>query len=172
MFIGDGGTGKTTIALQLAAAVARGAPDWLGATIEIEPSPVIFFSGEERNRSSDFGSTKIGRKQGFDYLTLDNLYLYFAEPSESVLGVFDRRIIIRPTALFHSLEKSVLDVRPNSSLWTMWRPPTAGTNSIARRLVRTSTCFAAWPARAAPRYCCLITHTIGNEQWHWSWWLQ
>jgi AAA domain len=45
MLYGDGGTGKTMIALQLAVATVRGT-DWLGAVIEA-PGPAIFFSAEE-----------------------------------------------------------------------------------------------------------------------------
>ena len=43
---GDGGAGKTTTMLQLAVSVAT-RKEWLGRTVEIEPSPVIFFSCEE-----------------------------------------------------------------------------------------------------------------------------
>ena len=43
---GDGGTGKTTTMLQLAASVASG-KDWLGKTIECGAQRVIFFSCEE-----------------------------------------------------------------------------------------------------------------------------
>ena len=43
---GDGGTGKTTTMLQLAASVATG-KDWLGKTIECGAQRVIFFSCEE-----------------------------------------------------------------------------------------------------------------------------
>ena len=42
---GDGGGGKTTVALQLGVAVEHGLGDWLGAVCET--GPVIFFSGEE-----------------------------------------------------------------------------------------------------------------------------
>lgn len=42
---GDGGTGKTSIALQLAVATALEA-DWFGKGVEA-PGPVIFVSGEE-----------------------------------------------------------------------------------------------------------------------------
>ncbi len=45
MFAGDGGAGKTDAALQLAANIARRAPDWFGH--EIMPGPVVFVSAAE-----------------------------------------------------------------------------------------------------------------------------
>ena len=45
---GDGGAGKTDIALQLAANVVRGASDWLGH--QIATGPVVVISAEEPER--------------------------------------------------------------------------------------------------------------------------
>jgi hypothetical protein len=44
---GDGGAGKTDIALQLAANLAREAPDWLAH--DIAPGSVVFISAEDRS---------------------------------------------------------------------------------------------------------------------------
>src|SRR5262249_15203209 len=46
LLYGDGGTGKTTIAGQLAVQVGAGSADWLGGHIECN-GPVIFFTAEE-----------------------------------------------------------------------------------------------------------------------------
>src|SRR5260370_18998949 len=56
---GDGATGKTTIALQLAVAVAVASPDWLGSAIET-PGPVIFVSAEE---DEDEIQRRLGRSE-------------------------------------------------------------------------------------------------------------
>jgi RecA-family ATPase len=111
--IGDGGTGKTTLALQLAANKARGESDWIGAVIDGEAGPVIFLSCEEPEPIVRWRLDKIGRKQGFDYLELDNLHMHFAEPAESLLGIPDRKLIIAPTPLFLSLEKSAMEIKPH-----------------------------------------------------------
>src|SRR6267378_7025335 len=44
---GDGGTGKTTISLQLANAVADDQPDWLGKCVDTH-GPTIIYSIEEK----------------------------------------------------------------------------------------------------------------------------
>jgi RecA-family ATPase len=112
LYVGDGATGKTTTALQLGANVVRGAPDWLGAVIDVEPGPVLIFSGEEPEWVIRWHLNNIGKKQGFDYLELDNLYLCFVDPSESLLGIADRQTIIKPTPLFRLLEVWVMENRP------------------------------------------------------------
>src|ERR1700716_2187664 len=43
---GDGGTGKTKLALQLGVSIAAGLQDWIGGIVDAE-GPVIVFSAEE-----------------------------------------------------------------------------------------------------------------------------
>src|SRR5262249_25448466 len=61
---GDGGGGKTTIALQLAAAVAGELGDWLGTVCATGPS--IFFSGEEPEAEMRRRWDRIARKRGLE----------------------------------------------------------------------------------------------------------
>lgn len=57
---GDGGSGKTDIALRLAANVVRGAPDWLGHAIC--QGPVVIVSAEEPER--EVGRTNLASCKG------------------------------------------------------------------------------------------------------------
>src|SRR5271154_1619577 len=61
---GDGGGGKTTIALQLAAAVAGELGDWLGTVCST--GPAIFFSGEEPEAEMRRRWDSIARRRGLE----------------------------------------------------------------------------------------------------------
>jgi hypothetical protein len=66
---GDGGTGKTKLALQLAAAIAACLRDWVGGVVDAE-GPVIVMSAEEKlkemhRRSSDVIESRASRRAAF-----------------------------------------------------------------------------------------------------------
>jgi RecA-family ATPase len=107
---GDGGGGKTTVALQLAQAVACELGDWLGTTCE--PGPVIFFSGEEPEDEMRRRLDRVARKRGLEPADIENLHFHFADPDGCLLGSARPNGPIVPTPLFEALRSAALRIRP------------------------------------------------------------
>ena len=107
---GDGGGGKTTVALQLAVAVEQELGDWLGTTIE--SGPVIFFSGEEPTDEMRRRLARVARKRGIEPTEIEGLHFHFADPAACLLGVARPNGPIVPTPLFESLRAAALEIRP------------------------------------------------------------
>jgi RecA-family ATPase len=107
---GDGGGGKTTVALQLAVSVERGLGDWLGTTCD--PGPVIFFSGEEPEAEMRRRLHRVTHKRSLKAADLDRLHFHFADPDACLLGVARRDGTMAPTPLFASLGAAARELRP------------------------------------------------------------
>lgn len=110
MLTGDGGTGKTIIALQLAIGVVRGT-DWLGGFID-RSGPVIFFTAEEDEPEIHRRCDAIVRHSGCSFSALAGLK-FVCRPGEDVtLGAPDARGIIRATPALKALEALAVDTVP------------------------------------------------------------
>jgi RecA-family ATPase len=107
---GDGGGGKTTVALQLAVAVAGRLGDWLGTVCEA--GPVIFFSGEEPEHEMRRRLQRVARKRGMEPADIENLHFHFADPDKCLLGVARPNGSIMPTPLFVALAAAAEEIRP------------------------------------------------------------
>jgi RecA-family ATPase len=111
MLTGDGASGKTTIALQLAAAAVRGT-DWLGSMIEAS-GPAIFFTAEEDEDEMHRRLAALVEHLGISFRDLAPLRLLCMPGANAVLGEPDRSEVIQPTPLFNKLSKAAIEIRPS-----------------------------------------------------------
>jgi RecA-family ATPase len=107
---GDGGGGKTTVALQLAVSVERGLGDWLGTTCE--SGPVIFVSAEEPDHEMRRRLERVARKRGIEPDEIAGLHFHFASPENCLLAVSRADGTMGPTPLFESLAIAAAAIRP------------------------------------------------------------
>ena len=107
---GDGGAGKTTIALQLAVSVAGDLGDWLGTTCQ--HGAVLFFSAEEPEEEMRRRLQDVARSRGLEADELEQLHFHFAEPDNCLLGIGKPNGPIMRTPLFEALEAAAAAVKP------------------------------------------------------------
>jgi RecA-family ATPase len=108
---GDGGMGKTTIALQLAVSVDQGT-DWLGSLVD-EPGPAIFLSAEEDDEEMHRRIAAIVEHRGIAFRDLKAVHLLGMPGEDVTLGAPARYSdTIHPTPFFDRLKEAVDDIRP------------------------------------------------------------
>ncbi len=109
---GDGGAGKTDLAIQLATGCARAAPYWLGH--EITAGKVVFVSAEEPEREIRRRIWLHSQRDGYGPETLTDLRLWFpGEAGDAVMAVPDYHTgIMRPTPLFLSIAAAIHEAEP------------------------------------------------------------
>jgi RecA-family ATPase len=108
---GDGGAGKTDIALQLAEGCARGAGYWLGH--EICSGPVVILSAEEPERELRRRMWQHGQRDGFTSGEIADVHLWFPDDvAGAVFAVPGPGGIMQPTPLFRSIETAIAEVAP------------------------------------------------------------
>ncbi len=83
LFGGDGGTGKSLLALQLAASVASG-EKWLG--LEVKRGMALFFSAEDDNDDLDRRTQAIAAAEAIDLDRLDDLHLWSRAGLDALLA--------------------------------------------------------------------------------------
>ena len=106
---GDGGTGKSQIALQLSVATEIGA-EWLGQLPE--QGPVVFASAEDDQDELHRRLSDIAASHDVSLADLPGLHLASLASRDAVMGVPDKAGIIRQTAVWRGLVAKVEQVNP------------------------------------------------------------
>jgi RecA-family ATPase len=173
---GDGAVGKTTIALQLAVAVATDALDWLQNVID-ERGPVMFFTAEEEMPEVHFRLEQIvDYYPDLMWTDLSNLHLLSRAEGDCVLAVPHRTHILAKTDHYAQLELSIKQIQPKLVILESAADLFAG-NEIDRSQVRK---FISLLRELAIKYDCVVlllshpsvagmasgTGMAGSTQWN------
>lgn len=107
---GDGGTGKSTIALMLAVATVTGRP-WLGR--ETARGGALYLSAEDPLDELHRRLTAITKAEDVDLADLDRLTLLPLADRDALLAVPDPKTgVLHPTGLLDVLEQRLAEERP------------------------------------------------------------
>jgi RecA-family ATPase len=108
---GDGGTGKTKLALQLGAAVSAELPDWVGGVVETH-GPVLVFSAEEKLKEMHRRVRDVLEHRGLSLKDLRGRMHFICDHDDTVLGAVGHNGVVQPTMSLLRLEKTVIAIRP------------------------------------------------------------
>lgn len=108
---GQGGVGKTLLMQQLAVATVL-ARDWIG--VVPEPGPVLFITAEDDEDELHFRYDRIAKyyETDFNALAAAGLNLLSVAGKDAVMAIADNKGIVKPTELFHTMERSIAEIRP------------------------------------------------------------
>lgn len=107
---GDGGTGKSLLALQLATACATGKP-WIGRTAA--SGEALFISAEDDEDELHRRLADITEAEGMGFADLDQLTIRSLAGEDALLTALDARTgIQKATALYQELDAYVAELKP------------------------------------------------------------
>jgi RecA-family ATPase len=107
MLGGDGGTGKSLLALQLAVAAATGGR-WIGREVA-RPGKVMFLSAEDDRHELHRRLSNICDSDGVGVRDLDRLLIRSLAGEDALLATLDRKTnTLKTTALHDSLDKAMV----------------------------------------------------------------
>jgi len=109
LFYGDGGTGKSLLALQMAVAAAAGIP-WLGR--DTRHGPAFYLSAEDDVDELHRRLSAICADAGVGMHRLADLHIRSVAGTSAVLAAFDKLSTIAPTAGWRELVSEVERLRP------------------------------------------------------------
>jgi RecA-family ATPase len=110
LLYGDGGTGKSLIALQLLASTALGRP-WLGRLVE--KGVCLFVTAEDSRDEVHRRLTDIARENGVPLSALTDLHIVSLAGEDAIMAAPDgRSSILVTTALFTAMEAQFSALRP------------------------------------------------------------
>lgn len=172
---GDGGTGKSLLALQLAIAVSCG-KQWLGSDIN-EAGSVVYIAAEDEEREVRQRITQICENMSIDPLQVRNLHIVsLAEEDDSTFAV-EGRGTLRKTKLFQRVEARLDQINDCRVVFLDNVADCYGANENVRYLVKTF--VSMWRVNAIKRDCVVIllhhpseagirdgTGKSGSTAWH------
>lgn len=106
---GDGGTGKSLLAMQLAMAVAVGGT-WLG--IAVKRGAVLYLSAEEDEAENHIRSTEIAAAEPLDLVAMKHLRISCLAGEDAALATEDKKGRLATTTLYRRLELSLENIKP------------------------------------------------------------
>jgi RecA-family ATPase len=106
---GDGGSGKTEIILQLAAASSLQTP-WFGKDVSV--GPCLYYGAEDEADELHRRLATIAERAGKQLSDLDGIRLIPMAGLDAVLAEPDRKGILAPTLLFPKLVSQAMALRP------------------------------------------------------------
>lgn len=111
MLGGDGGTGKSLLALMLACSTALGRR-WLG--LPVKPGRALYVSAEDDEDELHRRLADILRHEGATFADLDTLGCRSRAGEDALLAIPDPKTgVLHPTALFNELDAQIGDERPS-----------------------------------------------------------
>lgn len=106
---GDGGTGKSLLALQLACAVALGRP-WIGR--DVATGGAVYISAEDDRDELHRRLAAVAEAENFDLADLDRLHMSSLAGQDALLATLDPGGRLAPSPLFREVEAQVEDLGP------------------------------------------------------------
>ena len=157
---GDGGGGKTTIALQLAVSVAGDLGDWLGTTCQ--HGAVLFFSAEEPEEEMRRRLQSAARARGLEEHKLEQLHFHFAEPDNCLLGIGRPNGPVIRTPLFEARAPPRSPCGPPLSWSTASPPPSAATRMTGYMRGPSLVFSASLPGKSIAPCCCSTIRALSG----------
>ncbi|AFL52164.1 RecA-family ATPase [Sinorhizobium fredii] len=106
---GDGGTGKSLLAMQLAMAVAVGGT-WLG--IAVKRGAVLYLSAEEDEAENHIRAAEIAAAEPLDLVDMKHLRISCLAGEDAALATEDKKGRVATTTLYQRLELSLENIKP------------------------------------------------------------
>jgi hypothetical protein len=106
---GDGGVGKSLLALQAAMCVASGS-SWLG--LATKAGPALFVTAEDDTSELHIRAAAVASEMGLELGALSDLHIRSLAGEDAVLGTFDRSGKLAASPLFARVKEYVAQTKP------------------------------------------------------------
>jgi len=112
LLYGDGGTGKSLLSIQLAAAVVTG-QQWLGLPLSGASGRALYLSAEDGRDEVHRRIVDVAAGMGCPLERLRGFQVLDLSTSDATLATFDHSDNLHPTSLWRRIEATVSELRPN-----------------------------------------------------------